>query len=621
MERDMIVSGVHIGEHSIAPKDVLQELRERCVEPGYHFATIRTGYNNNRPQIEEKYFLEWAKYLAENQVYFVFLYTLQHAPDGRQSVLDAETVAKIKEIAGEYFLGDMIGETGASYACKFPGYYNHGFGLGKDPTRLTTDFPDMKTAAQSYIQNIAAYTAIDQAMGMPNILSVEPTWLHRYNASAGVNIPMLELMYGNPEASLATIRGTARANRSKLWGTYIAHEWYGGVRHEDMIKRKRLELGYKYAYLAGSNTFCLESGDEAIESYGARHEKDSPLCREYRQMQDWIAKFIRTDERPKGGPKVKVAFVSGLYDGFGGWGGSTVWNQFGREEWCHAEAEHAWRLLEQIGTKRTWNDLANYGSLDLSAQPAYGMYDIVPMEADLEALCRYDYLIFLGWNSMTEENLDKLTAFVEQGGKLLMCAAHLNCQTRRSGPFQWPDKQKLHKLFGANFTGETFQSNNGLKFHWETLNENAIYPATKDHIVDPLYSAGNVRYAKLECDGCHVLAGLADTFLNEERNEPVVIENRLGQGVVTLVASVNYPGHPALQPLYRDLMREFVTMSARACPVQVLGCDRLRYSVYEGNKVYLLNTDYDMPIAVKILYQGTQTNVMLESLELKCVQL
>ena len=612
MERDIVFSGVHIGEHSIDPANFINELRERCVEPGYNFVTIRTGYNNNRPVIEDKYFIQWAKYLAENKVYFVFLYTIQHAPDGRKTTLS-------KEIAGEYFLGDMIGETGASHACKWEGYYNQGFGPGKDPTKITTDYPDMKAAAEGYVSAIADYVAIDRELDVPGTLSVEPTWLHRYNAEAGVDMPMLELMYGNPEALISCVRGVARANRSKLWGTYIAHEWYGGVRHEDTIKRKRLELGYKYAYLAGSNAFCLESGDEAIESYGDVYGADSEICRDYTRMQNYIADYIRNDVRPKGGPKAQVAFVYGKYDGFGGWGGSTIWNQFGREEWQHGEAEHSWRLLDEIGTKRTWNDLANFGEHDLSAYPAYGTYDIIPVEADIETLSKYKYLIFLGWNSMTDETMDKLIAYVENGGRLLLSAAHLNCETKRGGDFILPDSKKLRKLFGAEFTGKTYKSNFGVKFTYRALDESAVYPGTKNFIVDPLYSAGGVEYAEIVPCGCSVTGRLADTFLNVERNLPVVIENRIGRGVATLAASVNYPGHPAFLPLYRALMREFITMSARECEIKAIGNDRLRWSVYEGGKIYLLNTDYDMPITVKVIRSGKEEDISLAPLELKCI--
>lgn len=56
----------------------------------------------------------------------------------------------------------------------------------------------------------------------------------------------------------------------------------------------------------------------------------------------------------------------------------------------------------------------------------------------------------------------------------------------------------------------------------------------------------------------------------------------------------------------------------------VVGCggsDRVRYSVYEGGKLYLLNTDYDMPITVKVISGGKEQTVTLESLELKVLQI
>ena len=53
---------------------------------------------------------------------------------------------------------------------------------------------------------------------------------------------MLELMCGNPEILVSSIRGTARAFNSKIWGTYIAHEWYGGLRHDDILKQKEVSL-------------------------------------------------------------------------------------------------------------------------------------------------------------------------------------------------------------------------------------------------------------------------------------------------------------------------------------------------------------------------------------------
>jgi diadenosine tetraphosphatase ApaH/serine/threonine PP2A family protein phosphatase len=177
----------------------------------------------------------------------------------------------MKEIAGEYFLGDLIGEPGSSNACKLQGYFKATATRKGDPNVQKTDAPDMTAAHQHYIEHVSRFIEIDKKLEMPNILSVEATALNKYNTEAGVNIPLLELFNGNPDELVPTVRGSAKACRAPFWGTYVAHEWYGGMRHDDALKRKLLELGYKFAYLSGSNVFCLESGDECITAYGHRY--------------------------------------------------------------------------------------------------------------------------------------------------------------------------------------------------------------------------------------------------------------------------------------------------------------------------------------------------------------
>ena len=71
----------------------------------------------------------------------------------------------------------------------------------------------------------------------------------------------------------------------------------------------------------------------------------------------------------------------------------------------------------------------------------------------------------------------------------------------------------------------------------------------------------------------------------------------------------------------REYLGQLITASARNCPVQVVGSERVRWSYYEGGKLYLLNTDYDMPITVKVIADGMEQTVTLKSLELKALQI
>lgn len=613
MERDSVLFGVHIGEHSFDPDAIIAEIKDRCIDCGHNFVTIRTPFDREVPQ---EYFLQWAKYLADHQIYFLFLYTVQFAPKGKENHLEAETVAQMKKIAGKYYIGDLLGEVGSNYACKWKHYYDD----NKEGFMPVTDLPDMEAAYQNYLKVMEKWIDIEKKFDVPAILCVEATALHKYNAKAGVQIPVLELMCGHPEILTSVTRGLARATDAPMWGTYLAHEWYGGFRHDDALKRKRMRVAMRYAYLAGSQLFCLESGDESIQSFGYRYEKDHEICREYRDEWEKFSRFTREDVRPVGGPKAKVAIAHGNYDAWGSWGGSSVWNQFDREHWGHSEAEHSWRLLEEVYTKRPWCDIANYGSEDLSASPAYGVYDVIPAESPAEIYGQYDYVIFLGWNTMTDEILDNLTVYVENGGNLLMTAAHLNYSPKRSGERIYPSSDKLDKLFGCRFTGDSTRTNAGVKFHAESIS-GLLYPGTKNLCTDPIYSAGYLDFANTELTTGFNIGVTAEDFEADAVGMTAVIENNLGSGTAILVTAEHYPGHPALSPMYRAIMREMLTQSARQSDVKVLSADSLRYSVYENGKMYLLNTDFDMPIFVKIMHDGKTHELTLQPTEMKTFQL
>ena len=314
--------GVHIGEHSFSADAVIREIEERVIKPGYNFVTIRTRARFGEIIPHETY-LEWAEYLAKNKIYFLFLYTMSKKGELRGSI-EKRTVVAMKEIAGEYFLGDMVGELGSCFGAKHLGYYNK-----EKPNRYAhprQDFTDVKTAAEEFIKVVKEYVELDREIGMPHVSSVEPTALSKYIDAGGVDLPMVELMCAYPDVLVSYMRGMARAF-GRTWGSYMAHEWYGGMRHSDTLKRKRLHLGARYAYLAGSRVFCIESGDECVSAYGQPHGVDSEICRDYRNAVDWVRDVASSEMRHEGGPRVKLAFVSGRYDSYCGGGGSSAWGQ------------------------------------------------------------------------------------------------------------------------------------------------------------------------------------------------------------------------------------------------------------------------------------------------------
>ena len=99
-----------------------------------------------------------------------------------------------------------------------------------------------------------------------------------------------------------------------------------------------------------------------------------------------------------------------------------------------------------------------------------------------------------------------------------------------------------------------------------------------------------------------------------------MLENKYGKGVVSVLACADYPGHNAIYPLYRMIVRELVTASHRKCDVKVMAGDKLRFSVYRGESedmICLLNTDFTNKTDVTINAHGKCIKHTLEPCELK----
>ena len=558
-------------------------------------------------------FYEWARFFKEHDIQFAFLYTQQRgAPKGRVSHLTREIVAGIREIAGDYFLGDMIGETGG--LASWPrGYYGHGEALPRQ------DFADLQEAKDNYVEEVAQLVKVDRERDVEHVLAVEATTFSRYNFEAGVDYTFLEMMCGDPVLLLSSARGASRAYGREYWGCHIAHEWYGGFRQDDLLKYKRLKLAYGYAYLAGAGLIYPESGDYGMHSYGYSLPPESEFCQAHRDAWNEFSEFLKTDERPDCGPTVKVAFVQGNLDSFAGWGGTTVWNQFGSEAWGYAAPERSWDILREANRSQSWHETTVFGEYDDTAAPAYGLYDVLPIEAPAEVMAQYDVLILTGWNTMTEEIAASLKAYVAGGGVLLTSAAHWNTSAKREGELTLLNDGKLAEFLGCDLSPDGVSLNSGVKFYKESLIPGVLYPATGDLDCDPICAAGFARYAGVKLAGGEVKATLCDTFMGlGDRAHPALIENRYGKGVVATMTNLDYPGSAGVYPFYRILVKALLAAGARNCPVRVLASDRVNFAVY-GDTVYLQNSDYNVSAPAIVCKNGEKRVVMLDPCELKRV--
>jgi len=98
-----------------------------------------------------------------------------------------------------------------------------------------------------------------------------------------------------------------------------------------------------------------------------------------------------------------------------------------------------------------------------------------------------------------------------------------------------------------------------------------------------------------------------------------LVENKVGEGYAVLMTNLEYP-YGAAVPMYTNLVREILVASHRTADIKVYGNDSLRFSVYDGGKVYLLNTDFDHKIDVTIDYGTHKKELTLEPCEFKAVE-
>ena len=634
MERDLVAHGIATGQIAFVPEEIREIIERDCIAKGMNYVYMYTkGAKPTREQI-----LEWAELMAKNEVYFTYTYEYGRG-DLRGKVedpcgYDKETMRLMKQVAGKYFLGHVLLELGSEFGCAGRHYWPN----SNDVEHIS----DAVDALKSTVKEYADAASMD---GEVPVTCIEATGLLSYVGQGGLSFPTLEMLCGNSDIMIPMVRGTARATDAPLWCTYVADCWYGGVRNMDALKQYRLRMAYDFAYMSGSNLFVLESGDLGERAHmcnnipdehtypaqlqfwqnrpaidGVAIGYDHPIAQMHRDTLEDFAKFIKEDFRPAGGPKVKVAFVQGNLDGFSPWrSGSSLWNCYNKKEFGYGAPEFIWRMFDEITRKRSWCDVENFGDMDLSGAPAYGTYDIINAASSYETFAKYDYLIFTGWNTMTEENYENLKKYVRGGGRLFMTAAHLNTTDKRDGTLNLIHDGDVSDLFGCVLDAENIiDTNSGYKF-LDSIVPELLYPS--DMFFDPLFSEGYVKYAGVKLNGAEGTGRLSDRFQEADVDAmPVwLAENKLGDGYAVLMTSLDYPSASGYSA-YKAVVREMLTASHRNAHIKVCGGDKLRFTVYEGDKVYLLNTDFDCQTHAIIDYGNEKRSFMLQPRELKCVE-
>jgi hypothetical protein len=451
-----------------------------------------------------------------------------------------------------------------------------------------------------YLRPYRRIAANARTLGVPYLTAIEATDQLRLAMEAGADCPILELTPAEPLSGLASTRGAAKAYRSPWWGVSTVLSYYQAP--SNRWTPERLAIGY-YTFFAGGASMLLEM-NMALACWGLCsafftqqgsppmrlgdaecREFDDPICARAREILTEFYRFSQFHQRPASGPRVKLGVVMGHLDGYLGEKQEYVWC-VEDPAFAAGPAEATWRHFPRLFESEEWYipPCKYYWQADPAkfrwhGTPPCGQVDIVPVEAPPDVLQSYGCLVFLGWNTMTPEQYAKLTAYVKNGGRLLMCLPHLSTQLRRDLPLELINDGDLTELFGVKVLGSG------------PVAEDVQIYAQSDHApyelpVNTLYLE-EAPLAKIELHGARVLAH------PRELDDPVLVEHRIGEGFAWLLCTAEYPG-ARLDAFITDLLR---TIAEGEQDGIALEGEMVDYAIYDGatregqvlSTVYLVN--------------------------------
>jgi hypothetical protein len=457
---------------------------------------------------------------------------------------------------------------------------------------------DMKTAMEHYLQRLKI--EVDRAhKSYPRMAFGDASGGHRYCYMAGADFIRTETMVPHTQHLCSQARPAAEALGSGEWGVHIAIQHAFQPYYETHLGQYYLSLFQPW--MMGASMIYEE--DSLFQLFKEERQAwDDLLTKGKRDMTRDFLRFVKTHPR-KGAPTRRIAFVEGRYAApFNGFICDTdqgpdyaVWGLFGKNDplWGHRQPEKCRQLLDVLmpgaSTQPLRQDFTKRRFF-FSGTP-YGDFDEVPTEAKADYFERYSLLLHLGWNTMIQEDYDKLSAFVEKGGTLLIGLPQFSRHVRREFLEEMMDLDLWNDGDLAEFCG--LKVNGPGKCYsgqWNAIGrEDFAIPELSGVPSKSPEEDGPCRLAKLE------LAGAEPVIWDAMTGETLVCRFRKGRGTVYTVTAYAYPGHEALRKVMGALIAKLA--SGNLPKTRVIDPSREIFWnewVEDGNvrRLMLLNTDW-----------------------------
>ncbi len=440
------------------------------------------------------------------------------------------------------------------------------------------------------------------------LVVIEASPMAKYLYEAGIDRVDLEITYNRfTEVGYSATRGATKAYDKKHFGVDMAMVWYGGNQH-DSLWLHRWKVSLYHAFIRGADPIYAEHGVMDYKARGKSYETDDPEVKMFRKELAEFSEFCRMHPRPSGFPKSRIAVIHGNLDSFAEntIGQPYVWGQRDPQSGIKVGyPEYSWELFNVLYQNKSWEFPYRSADIDLSGNPPWGQVDAIPAESALSLWQQYDAVIFLGWNTMTSEIYSTMSDYVAGGGHLLASLVHLDKRSCRTDPIDLINGGDLSELFGVRVNGLDAEVTEGIKFKQQPSCGNYLFPAWTDR-GDPMYPHGGFPAASLELLTAELIAAGSDRFTDtwvEMDNSPVITANSYGKGMAILLNALEYPAHPGIRQLYKDLLMFFT--DAHHGDLHVEANERVRYGVFQDEDMYILyalNTDHGLRQEIKVTF-------------------
>ena len=327
---------------------------------------------------------------------------------------------------------------GGIFAKHPPIYTDHGTYIHYDRRRVR----DMADGAQYFVDNLR-YSKGE------SIRHTGPSVMFRYFYQAGYDWLGSEMMYAPDDILMCSLRGASRAYSKPVFGSLHAMQW--SYDYNDLPRSPlRLFMSHAVAYMHGSSHLNTE---DALYQTERDQDRFSEAGIRHLESQNMMMDYVQTHDR-RGDLHTGIAILQGRNDPWNFFGMSSIWNQDG-EKWECNDMISSYQLFSVYYPWEISPGAAQGGRNEFSYSP-YGAVEFVPVEAPRDVLGKYRLAVFLGWNTYSRADFERLRDFVFNGGTLIMTAAHANsCLQPDMEPVFPEDDSPLREMLGDDYRNLT----------------------------------------------------------------------------------------------------------------------------------------------------------------------